>query len=381
MLSKRFELNEQTMPVVEQIGSRMPGGFFVYRAEGEEELLYVNKPVIDIFGCRDLEDFKAYTGFTFRGMLHPEDYDAVTASINQQISQSEDRMDYAEYRIIRKDGAIRWVDDYGHYSETDAYGGIYYVFISDITEKRERRESDLAVRQAVIQALSESYHTVWLINDVETEHFSLYRGDTEGRTVHAAPIRDALGQMKYSAAKDLYVRTTVAPEDQERLDRELALDRIVLRLNEKPQYSVNYLRVMDDGTKRHFRIEFAKVNMPGGKMGVVCGFKDVDEDVREGQALQKALQEGKRAEEENRRLIREMQSAARLAEMMGAVGSLLSNMPAMSFSKDAETGRYLACNQAFADYARRPSPQDVVGLTDYDLFDPAAAERIAGDDQ
>ena len=35
-----------------------------------------------------------------------------------------------------------WVDDYGHFTETEAYGGIYYVFISDITEKRERMESD-----------------------------------------------------------------------------------------------------------------------------------------------------------------------------------------------------------------------------------------------
>lgn len=32
-------------------------------------------------------------------------------------------------------------------------------------------ESDIAVRQAVIEALSASYHTVWLINDVEKETF------------------------------------------------------------------------------------------------------------------------------------------------------------------------------------------------------------------
>jgi len=51
-------------------------------------------------------------------------------------------MDYLEYRIIRKDGAVRWVDDYGHYTETEAYGGIIYVFISDITDKRERMEED-----------------------------------------------------------------------------------------------------------------------------------------------------------------------------------------------------------------------------------------------
>ena len=142
MEGNRFELNGQTIPVVQQIGSHMPGGFFIYKAEAPEELIYVNKAVLDIFGCADLDEFKALTGYTFKGMLHPEDYAAVSDSIVDQIDTSEDHMDYVEYRIIRKDGAVRWVDDYGHYTETEAYGGIYYVFISDITEKRERAEAE-----------------------------------------------------------------------------------------------------------------------------------------------------------------------------------------------------------------------------------------------
>ena len=381
MFGKQFELNAETLPVVEEIGSHMPGGFFIYRAGGDEELLYVNKVVLDIFGCASLEEFKSLTGFTFRGMVHPEDYAVISQSIVDQIDTGEDGMDYVEYRVVRKDGAVRWVDDYGHYTETEAYGGIYYVFISDITGKRERMESDMAVRQAVIEALSESYHTVWLINDVETESFSLYRGDVAGETPHAAPIRDALTQMKYSQAKEYYIRTTVAPSDQARLNEELALANIVRRLEEKPQFNINYLRTMNDGSERYFRIEFARVNMPGGKMGVVCGFKDVDDDVREGQRVQKALQEAKRAEEENRRLMEEVESAAKLAGLMGSVASLLSNMPAMSFSKDAETGQYLACNQAFAEYAGKETPEGVIGLTDHEIFDKDTADHFVESDR
>ena len=315
MFGQRFQLSEHTIPVVEEIGRHMPGGFFIYKAEGNKELLYANQAVFDIYGCRDLEEFKQLTGYTFRGMLHPDDYDAVTASINEQIGGIDDMMDYAEYRIIRKDGAVRWVDDYGHYTITQAYGGIYYVFISDITEKRERTESDLAVRQAVIEALSESYHTVWLINDVETESFSLYRGDLKGTTAHAVPIRDALKHMKYSQAKEYYISTTVAPSDRERLQRELTMDSIKERLAKKPQFSINYLRLMNDGSERYFRIEFAKVNMPGGKTGVVCGFKDVDDDVREGQAVQKALRDAKRAEEENRHKAEETEARVKRQEL------------------------------------------------------------------
>ena len=186
MFGRNFELDEKTLPIIEQIGSHMPGGFFVYCAEGREELLYAN-----------------------RAVLHPDDYEAVAKAISDQIKTTEGSMDYVEYRIIRKDGQVRWVDDYGHYTETAAYGGIYYVFLSDITEKRTQMETDLAVRQAVIEALSKTYHTVWLINDVESGRFSLYRGDTKGETVHSLPIRDALSWELYPQAKDYYIRTTV----------------------------------------------------------------------------------------------------------------------------------------------------------------------------
>ena len=78
-----FQLNEQNMSIVREIGKHMPGGFFIYRAEQPEELLYANEAVFAIFGCDDLEDFKRLTGYTFRGMLHPQDYEKVTESINQ----------------------------------------------------------------------------------------------------------------------------------------------------------------------------------------------------------------------------------------------------------------------------------------------------------
>ena len=312
MFGEHFKLNEQTITVIEQIGGHMPGGFFIYKEAEPGELLYANRAVLDIFGCEDLEEFKGLTGFTFMGMIHPDDRGTVLELIDQQISGSEERLDHVEYRIIRKDGSVRWVDDYGHYTNTDEYGGIYYVFISDITNKRESMESDLAVRSAVIEALSGSYHTVWLINDVETETFSLYRGDTEGGTEHALPIREALERMKYSMAKEQYINTMVVPEDRERLQSELALPNIIARLQEKTYFTVNYLRRMGDGSERYFRIEFARVNMPHGKMGIVCGFKDVDDDVRSGQAVQKALQEAQRAEEETR--IREEKARREEAE-------------------------------------------------------------------
>ena len=288
MLSKQLQLSPETIPMIEEIGKHMPGGFFIYKAEQPETLLYANQAVFTIFGCDDSEDFKKLTGYTFKGMMHPEDYKAISCSILEQIEKNEDNMVYVEYRIIRKDGSVRWVDDYGHYAETEAYGGVYYVFISDITEKRAKQEKNYAVRNAVINTLTNAYNTVWLIEDVETEACSLFH--TDNKKIHELAIRNALSHARYSETKTQYVATMVTKEDQERMQREISLPFILDQFAEKDQFSVNFIRALDDGP-RHYRIDFGKVFMPDGKIGVMMGFKDVEEEVRQSLAIQEALKE------------------------------------------------------------------------------------------
>ncbi len=295
MLANNFDLNEYTLSVIEEIGGHMPGGFFIYKAAEPEELIYANKEVFRIFGCADLNEFKELTGFTFRGMVHPDDYDSISASIVQQIDTNEDQMDYAEYRITRKDGRIRWVDDYGHYCDTKAYGGIYVVFISDITEKKEQIAFDQATRDAVISTLTNAYNTVWLINDVITEKCSLYHTDLDA--VHSEAIRNALSHARYTDTKTQYVATMVAREDQERMQEQIGLSYILKQFETKDQFSVGFLRELSSG-QRYYRIDFGKVLMPGGKIGVTMGFKDIDEEVRLEQRIQQQLAEALSVAEE-----------------------------------------------------------------------------------
>ena len=93
MEKKVFQVNDQMKTAIRELCGHMPGGFFIYRAQAPEELLYANKPVFDIYGCDGLEDFKKLTGYTFRGMVHPEDYAAITSSISEQIESSDDKLD------------------------------------------------------------------------------------------------------------------------------------------------------------------------------------------------------------------------------------------------------------------------------------------------
>ena len=58
-------MTEEFMAAVEWIAERIPGGFFIYRADETQELLYVNRFVLRIFGCDTMDEFKTRPGIIF----------------------------------------------------------------------------------------------------------------------------------------------------------------------------------------------------------------------------------------------------------------------------------------------------------------------------
>jgi diguanylate cyclase (GGDEF)-like protein len=78
---------------------------------------------------------------------------------------------------------------------------------------------------------------------------------------------------------------------------------------------------------------------------------------------------------------REAQAAKEIAELKESINTLFDNMPLMSHSKDPETGEYIACNQAFAEFACRETPEGVVGHTDYEIFGPDVAKHFRENDR
>ncbi len=135
-------LKNSQITMIEEIAEFIPGGFFIYYAEGKQELIYANKTVWRIFGCESLEEFKRLTGYTFKGMLHPDDYQAMEESIHKQIATSEESLDHLEFRIIKKDGSIAWITDFGRKAYTED-GPVFFVFIEDITSVAKAAENKM----------------------------------------------------------------------------------------------------------------------------------------------------------------------------------------------------------------------------------------------
>ena len=99
---------EQMMPAIRWMAEQIPGGFFVYRDDASQELIYVNNVCIRLFGCKDLEEFRAYTGNTFRGLVYPDDYEEVQASIDAQIANPENKN--LDYRTVHTETELIYRD-------------------------------------------------------------------------------------------------------------------------------------------------------------------------------------------------------------------------------------------------------------------------------
>ncbi len=295
----------------------MPGGFLIYRADQGEEIIYANRGLLRIFQCETLEEFRAHTGNSFQGLVHPEDLKAVEESIQSQIEASQYDLDYVEYRIRRKDGAIRWIEDYGHFAHSESAGDIFYVFLGDATEKRERqmeektrlmnerleRERKLRhlieeydkertlineeyLRQLeVIEGLSVNYEAICYV-DLDRDQVIPYRLSV--RT--AALFYNKLTDRAYSSYASGYVDMWVHPEDRELVTKATSPEYMKEKLEDCLTFYINY-RVVVSGELQYIQLRVVNVSHEEGVCQVVMGYRRVDEEIQQQMEQQSLLAE------------------------------------------------------------------------------------------
>ena len=279
----------------------MPGGFLIYRAGGGEEILYANRGLLRIFQCGNMEEFMALTGGSFRGLVHPEDLEEVEASIRGQIASSQFDLDYVEYRIIRRDGALRWIEDYGHFIRSAAMGDVFYVFLADATEKtaRRRAEQERLLREKeqsdrehnrqldVIEGLGASYDSIFYA-DLERDKILPYRLSSRTEDIFISPHRT----LDYAGCIQQYILRWVHPDDRDRVIRETEVGYVRRRLAEESAYCLNY-RVLDGGETQYLQLRFINVGQGDSPRQLVLGCRRVDEELRreleQKQLLEEAL--------------------------------------------------------------------------------------------
>lgn len=312
---------------IKRFTDEMPGGFFIYRKD-TGEVLYTNQALLRAFGCATEEELRQLTGGTFQGMIHPEDREAVEKSIGEQISESRYDLDYVEYRIIRKDGSVSWVEDFGHYINTEKLGGVFYVFLADVTERnarrdeermamleearnkeRELREQEEQTAAFLEQMNDELTRRLELIAGLSTDYEAVFHADLTENQIQPYRVSNRKGFQfgrdllvrPFVGFADEYIRQWVHPDDREKFQRSVNPDYIRETLAQAPSYHVDY-RILRDGEPEYVQAFVTNVSPPGeGLTQIMFGCRTVDEEVRRERAraaiLEDALRQAKLAGE------------------------------------------------------------------------------------
>ena len=292
----------------------IPGGFLIYHADQGEEVIYANQALLRMFQCGTMEEFRAFTGNSFRGMVYPEDLEEVEESIRAQIAASQYDLDYVEYRIRRKDGAVRWIEDYGHFLHLEQVGDIFYVFLGDATEKRDRimtektrlvneklageqklqtlieeydKERSLINQEylrrlEVIEGLSVNYESICYV-DLDIDQIVPYR-----LSVRTSPLfHGRLQPQQYTKYTSDYVEAWVHPEDREAVLESVEPDYIREKLSAAKTYYVNY-RVLVKEEQQYIQLRVVNVGRSSGVSQVVLGYRRIDAELQR-QMEQQAL--------------------------------------------------------------------------------------------
>ena len=278
----------ETALKIKKVVDQMPGGFFTYYAGGDEEIIYANEAMCQMLGCDTLEEFREWTGNSFRGIVHPDDLEEVEASIARQIAESQYDLDYVEYRIIRKDGSVRWVEDYGHFVHDKDMGDIFYVFVGDATEKRKVlsfMNQEHIRRLETIEGLSIDYESIFYVN-LDKDRMKPYR-----MSYRAADIFGLGNQVGcFSKIHRDFMEKWVCYEDRAVFSEAIQTEYIRKRLEKNKSFYVNY-RIVENGATRFQQLRVVNVGNSDRVSQVVLGYRNMDREIIHEMEQKKILED------------------------------------------------------------------------------------------
>lgn len=267
----------------------------VYRATAADtvETSYVSPQIERLLGYTP-EEWLAERGM-WRRHLHPEDRPWITAAIERAVR--EGREFSLEYRMVRRDGSIVWVQDWGRVRTDESGCTFIHGVMLDITERREAERARAEV-EARLRALVETMPAVLYV--CEPEPIRLPNG------LLSYPFRylnDEVAELTgYPASQFLADPTLFArlihPDDWGRYEAEM------LRTDETGQLcDIDYRIVRRDGSVRWIRERAVQLRDATGQP---LAWQGLLIDVTAQKETERALRE---AEERYRTLVEQLPGA------------------------------------------------------------------------
>ena len=276
-------------------------------------------------------------GRSFQSFVHPDDRAAFQRFL-QDVLTSGQRQEGVVYRMCRLDGSYGW-----HTSSAVPVRSKQGAIIGlegtgrDITERKQIEESLCATTARLTLAVRAGKVGIWEYNVVENvlvwddQMFRLY----------------GISKDQFGGAYEAW-QAGLHPDDRARGD-----EHIQLALRGEKDFDIDFRVVWPAGTVRHIH-GFALVQRDAaGRPTHLIG---TNWDITE-----------QKLAEEN------------IRHQASLINSLLDSIPDIIFFKDTQ-GIYLGCNPPFAEFVGRPREQ-IIGLSDHDLFDKAVADFFVQNDR
>ena len=309
-----------------------------------------------------VEELTGYTSADFEqrcvswmDVVHPDDLHIIMGQI-EAVDQDRGRPVTMEYRVVRKDGSIRWVTN--NWKVVSLYGNpiiqgtlIDITSIKNVEEELQASNEELqAAEEELRQQLEELTDSEERSRLSEERFHNLFSAMAEGVALH---------------------RILLGPDGQPR-------DYVVLDINPSYEKIIGIRRediVGKTGTDGYhvaspYLKEFCMPEQTGRPFTFETYFQPMDKHFRISVVRTGKWQfatvftdnsDAKRLE-------------ARLRSQMDDVQALLDIIPGWAFIKDTE-GRYLATNRDLLE-AMKAKAEDVLGRTDTDVLPQALAERF-----
>lgn len=299
---------------------------------GGDTVHFVNGAAERIYG-RSLDELRSAPE-SWLNFVHSEDRELVGKNLETVKTLGEIRQ---EYRIVRPDGKIRWLQDHVRMlqsteGDVQCLGGV----ATDITDSRLAK---LAADES-----SAVFHSL-----VESLPLNVVRKDLEGRIV--------FGNQRYCETVAQPLSELIGKTDHDLFPSELAAkyrkDDLEVQKTRQDKHDVEVHR-KPSGETIHVEVLKGPVIDSGDELiGVQCLFWEVTDRVLAEAAVQRE---------------RDM------------LQTLMDNIPDLVFVKDSDC-RFVTANASLLKLLDASSVDQVVGRTDYDFLPKELAEDYMADDR
>lgn len=268
--AEELEMKSRTL---ETLFTSLECGVMVHTLDGSQ-VLSINPAALEIlgYGCR--EDMMAGGFHMMADSVLDEDKEALRQVITSLKNEGDSAS--AEYRVRHLDGKVLHV--MGNIKLIRENGELVCQrFLLDVTEQKQKEQSERRRQEALIHALSIDYNLVCF--------FDLETGEGHALRITGCPYGDLdeafSGPLELSQCMSRYIDNCVFPDDQDMMRETVSQDNLIQELSQRQIFYVNY-RTNCKGAEdiRYFQMKVVRLDSESESGRVVLGFRSIDEETK-----------------------------------------------------------------------------------------------------